>query len=94
MTQEEIEWVISLERQLSESKSRNQWLEQKLMSLQSTVKLTNNRGENGGEWIVAPGEDAKLAFCRKACAAYQTEEPDRDWHLMTRGTIADWHRME
>jgi hypothetical protein len=94
MTTSEIEWVVSLENQLAETKSRNRYLEEKLMSLQSTVKLTNKFGEQGGEWIVAPDDPAKLAWCRKSCAAYQAEEPDKDWHLMTRGTIADWHRME
>lgn len=57
-----------------------------------TLKLTNKYREDGGSWMDAT--DATVNYARTLLAEMQIEEPANDWHLETRGTSSDWHRME
>jgi hypothetical protein len=59
--------------------------------MQTNVRIVNKFREVGGSWIVAP-DDAKMAYVKKQLETYQAEEKDSDWHLETRGEVADWHR--
>lgn len=59
----------------------------------TTMRLTNKYRENGGEWYLDYDDKKMLAYIKKDLAAARAEEPDRDWHLETRGTHVGWHRI-
>jgi hypothetical protein len=62
------------------------------MQTLTTLKITNKRGENGGEWFAQPHETAKIEHAKKVTAEMAADEPELDWHLETRGTQSSWHR--
>ena len=55
------------------------------------LKLTNRTREDGGKWLNAT--ETTLTYARKLLREYRESEPLSDWHLETRGTVADWHRI-
>jgi hypothetical protein len=57
------------------------------MSAYTTIKLTNNLRENGGEWFAAAITD----YHRRVLEECRTEEPNAGWKLQTRGMSATWH---
>lgn len=64
--------------------------------MRTTIKLTNARHEQGGEWFVTPEEwpnSAKALNIKKTLAECQSIEPTAGWHLQTRGSITEWQRM-
>jgi hypothetical protein len=55
------------------------------------------RTEVGGEFYVRPEDyptSPIMDRVRSTLAAYQEEEPGRDWHLESRGTERSWHREQ
>ncbi len=58
----------------------------------TNLKLTNKYREEGGQWHDATG--ATLSYARTLLAEYREAEPANEWRLETRGTSANWHRME
>ena len=59
----------------------------------STLRLvSHNPQQVDGEWFYDPLQS--LASARKTLKDYQREEPQRGWHLETRGTHRDWHDMD
>ena len=59
----------------------------------TNVRLVNRWGENGGEYTIPPDRPEGMSRVYRDLAEYRDLEPDSDWHLETRGTIATWHRM-
>jgi hypothetical protein len=53
----------------------------------TTLRLTNNLRENGGEWYAS----SITEYHRRVLAEHQTEEPDAGWRLETRGLSQPWH---
>lgn len=60
----------------------------------TTLRITNSRGENGGEWFCGPEEQSKLAYVKSLCAQMEKEEPQMGWRVETRGTQVGWHRID
>lgn len=58
----------------------------------TNIKLTNKYREAGGQWIDA--NTATISYALKLLSEMNKAEPANDWHLETRGTVSDWHRME
>ena len=59
----------------------------------TNVRLTNARGENGGEWFVECEAKHRLEYCRQVLRETIQAEPSAGWRLETRGTYASWHEM-
>jgi hypothetical protein len=61
------------------------------------VRLVNSFRKTGGHWAIdidTPNHVTTLNYIKSALAVYREVEPTADWHLETRGTVADWHRWE
>jgi hypothetical protein len=56
------------------------------------LRLVNKYREDGGGWIDA--STTTLAYAKKLLGEMREAEPADEWHLETRGTSADWHRID
>ena len=54
-----------------------------------TLRIRARDGHIAGAWIT----DEITAYHRAMLAECRTEEPAADWHMESRGTVLDWHRL-
>lgn len=57
------------------------------MATFATLRLINKMQEKGGEWFA----DTVTDYHYRTLREFQSEEPDSDWRLQTRGLSAGWH---
>lgn len=58
----------------------------------TNIRITNNAGEDGGQWEVRFDDDRKCAYVLKVCAEMAAVEPTAGWRVETRGTETIQHR--
>ena len=58
------------------------------------VRFVDSDGSVDSSWHVEPGNMKRAEWSIALLHDYQREEPEREWHLETRGTVAGWHRWE